>query len=71
MIAVHTDAKYRVVVGYQPCGGTCHGGHTTWQCLACDAITYAPGVGLACDAITYAPGVGAGCRLLDSAAFKR
>ena len=47
-----------VLVGHQPCAGSCHGGHTTWQCAACDAIT-------------YAPGVGAGCRLLDAAAFKR
>jgi hypothetical protein len=47
-----------VLVRYQPCAGSCHGGHTTWQCVACDAIR-------------YAPGVGAGCRLLDASAFKR
>ncbi|MGO9351066.1 MAG: hypothetical protein ACLP3C_09685, partial [Mycobacterium sp.] len=47
-----------VLVGHQPCAGNCHGGHTTWECLSCNAIT-------------YAPGVGAGCRLLDAAAFKR
>jgi hypothetical protein len=26
------------LVGHQPCGGSCHGGHTTWQCLECDAV---------------------------------
>lgn len=46
------------LVGHQPCAGSCHGGHTTWECLACGAIT-------------YAPATGAGCRLLDAAAFRR
>jgi hypothetical protein len=42
-----------VLVGHQPCAaGSCHGGHTTWQCLTCQVIT-------------YAPATGAGCRLLD------
>jgi hypothetical protein len=54
----HSLGPGRVLVGHQPCAGGCHGGHTTWECLSCNAIT-------------YAPGVGAGCRLLDAAAFKR
>jgi hypothetical protein len=53
----HSLGPNRMLVGHQPCAGGC-GGHTTWECLSCNAIT-------------YWPGVGAGCQLLDAAAFKR
>ncbi|MGV0627228.1 hypothetical protein [Mycolicibacter minnesotensis] len=35
----------RVLVGHQPCG--C-GGHTSWQCLACDAVTFGPSLDADC-----------------------
>lgn len=54
----HPLGPGKMLVGYQPCAGHCRGGHTTWQCLRCDAVV-------------FWPGVGAGCRLLDAAAFKR
>jgi hypothetical protein len=54
----HRLGPGRMLVGHMPCAGSCHGGHMTWQCLQCEAVT-------------FAPGVGAGCRLLDGAAFKR
>jgi hypothetical protein len=54
----HRLAPNRMLVGHQPCAGTCRGGHMTWRCRRCDAAI-------------YALGVGAGCRLLDASAFKR
>jgi hypothetical protein len=47
-----------VLVGHQPCAGSCHGGHTTWECQICQAVQ-------------YAPGIGAGCPLLDGPAQRR
>lgn len=53
----HPLGPNEVLVGHQPCAGSCHGGHI-WECLQCGSVT-------------YSPGVGAGCRLLDAAAFIR
>ena len=39
----HRLGPNQVLVGHQPCGGSCHGGHTTWECLSCNAITYGAG----------------------------
>jgi hypothetical protein len=54
----HRLGPHRMLIGHMPCAGDCHGGHTTWECLQCYSVT-------------FAPPVGAGCRLLDGAAFKR
>jgi len=35
-----------MLVGHQPC--SCPGGHTTWTCLACGAVVYAPPLRLDC-----------------------
>ncbi|TDH56700.1 hypothetical protein E2F47_06105 [Mycobacterium eburneum] len=35
----------RSLVGHQPC--SC-GGHTTWECLACGAVTYGPALADGC-----------------------
>ncbi|MDD7812642.1 hypothetical protein PP713_08745 [Mycobacterium sp. CSUR Q5927] len=43
--AGHQFGPGRVLVGHQPCG--C-GGHTTWRCTACGAITYAPVLAAEC-----------------------
>lgn len=40
--AGHPLSRGRFLVGHQPCG--CPGGHTTWTCLECDAVSYAPTV---------------------------
>ena len=34
-----------MLVGHMPCAGGCHGGHTTWECLECNNVTFAPAVG--------------------------
>jgi hypothetical protein len=36
----HQLGAGRVLVGHQPC--SCRGGHTSWFCLECGAIVYAP-----------------------------
>jgi hypothetical protein len=46
----HRFGAGRVLVGHQPC--SCRGGHTSWLCLECGAVV-------------YAPPVNAGCRVLD------
>lgn len=54
----HRLSAGQVLVGHQPCGGLGHHGHMSWECLQCNAVR-------------YAPGVGAGCSLLDGAARVR
>src|SRR5688500_11423712 len=36
----HRLGAGRTLVGHQPCD--CVGGHTTWTCLACGGVVYAP-----------------------------
>lgn len=43
----------RVLVGHPPCGCGRHG-HTTWTCLRCDAVTYAPPIDGVCQLLAGA-----------------
>jgi hypothetical protein len=52
----HQLGPERLLVGHQPC--SCPGGHTTWTCIECGAVT-------------YAPPTGPGCRVLHGAAAVR
>src|SRR6202035_2811623 len=42
----HRLGAGRTLVGHQPCD--CVGGHTTWTCLACGGVVYAPPLTAAC-----------------------
>src|SRR6476619_2644131 len=42
----HRLGAGRTLVGHQPCD--CGGGHTTWTCLACGGVVYAPPLTAAC-----------------------
>ena len=44
--AGHSLGPDQVLVGHAPCLNC--GGHTTWTCAQCDAVTYGPAVGEGC-----------------------
>jgi hypothetical protein len=44
-----------VLVGHQPC--SCFGGHTTWTCLECGDVVYAPPVTAVCRVLAGAAAV--------------
>lgn len=47
----HRLGPGRVLVGHQVCGGEDPGGHTTWRCIECDAVVYAPEIGPVCQVL--------------------
>src|SRR5258705_7106097 len=50
----------RTLVGHQPCD--CVGGHTTWTCLACGGVVYAPPLTAACRVLAGPAAVTAVCQ---------
>lgn len=38
----HELGPGRVLVGHTPCSCDHRGGHTTWWCIECGAVTYGP-----------------------------
>ncbi|OCB09211.1 hypothetical protein A5717_25890 [Mycolicibacterium porcinum] len=54
----HPLGPRRELVGHAPCSCGVRGGHTSWQCQECDAVT-------------YGPPLSAGCRPLDGPAEVR